>query len=252
MQVVLSQRMTKPFLASPLALYRTLRSLNPSPTCSTSISRIFISLAPRRRFWCGSKGTGHRPPYRRHPPARLSPEEDAALAAELLADEKERAEHPSCSTSGATIAAASPGRHRQAHREHDRRALLARDAHRFQRRRQIAAGARCTRRAARHFPGGYGVRRAQGAGDGNHRRTGAGQARHLRRSGRLSGLQWRHGSGHRHPHRRGQGRQLHVQAGAGIVADSDPNSAWTETQNKARAVLRAAELAEQGLDTRIE
>jgi anthranilate synthase component 1 len=44
--------------------------------------------------------------------------------------------------------------------------------------------------------------------------------------------------------------QLHVQAGAGIVADSDPSSEWQETQNKARAVLRAAELAEHGLDTR--
>ena len=46
--------------------------------------------------------------------------------------------------------------------------------------------------------------------------------------------------------------KLHVQAGAGIVADSDPTSEWQETQNKARAVLRAAELAEQGLDTRFE
>jgi anthranilate synthase component 1 len=45
--------------------------------------------------------------------------------------------------------------------------------------------------------------------------------------------------------------QLHVQAGAGIVADSDPASEWQETQNKARAVLRAAELAEHGLDTRM-
>jgi anthranilate synthase component 1 len=45
--------------------------------------------------------------------------------------------------------------------------------------------------------------------------------------------------------------QLHVQAGAGIVADSDPASEWQETQNKARAVLRAAELAENGLDTRL-
>ena len=45
--------------------------------------------------------------------------------------------------------------------------------------------------------------------------------------------------------------QLHVQAGAGIVADSDPESEWQETQNKARAVVRAAELAEQGLDTRL-
>ena len=43
---------------------------------------------------------------------------------------------------------------------------------------------------------------------------------------------------------------LHVQAGAGIVADSDPAAEWQETQNKARAVLRAAELAEHGLDTR--
>jgi anthranilate synthase component 1 len=47
-------------------------------------------------------------------------------------------------------------------------------------------------------------------------------------------------------------KELHVQAGAGIVADSDPNSEWQETQNKARAVLRAAELAEQGLDTRVD
>jgi anthranilate synthase component 1 len=43
---------------------------------------------------------------------------------------------------------------------------------------------------------------------------------------------------------------LHVQAGAGIVADSDPAAEWQETQNKALAVLRAAELAEHGLDTR--
>ena len=47
-------------------------------------------------------------------------------------------------------------------------------------------------------------------------------------------------------------KRLHVQAGAGIVADSDPNAEWTETLNKARAVLRAAELAEQGLDTRVD
>ncbi|MEK9826204.1 MAG: chorismate-binding protein, partial [Methylotenera sp.] len=41
---------------------------------------------------------------------------------------------------------------------------------------------------------------------------------------------------------------LHVQAGAGIVADSIPHSEWVETQNKARAVLRAAELVQDGLD----
>ena len=40
-------------------------------------------------------------------------------------------------------------------------------------------------------------------------------------------------------------------AGAGIVADSDPQSEWQETQSKARAMLRAAEIAEAGLDTRL-
>jgi len=47
-------------------------------------------------------------------------------------------------------------------------------------------------------------------------------------------------------------RVLHMQAGAGIVADSDPASEWQETLNKARAVLRAAEMAAAGLDSRLE
>jgi anthranilate synthase component 1 len=46
--------------------------------------------------------------------------------------------------------------------------------------------------------------------------------------------------------------RLLVQAGAGIVADSDPAAEWTETQNKARALLRAAEMAQSGLDTRFD
>jgi anthranilate synthase component 1 len=37
--------------------------------------------------------------------------------------------------------------------------------------------------------------------------------------------------------------RLHVQAAAGIVADSDPLAEWHETQHKARALLRAAEVA---------
>ncbi len=45
---------------------------------------------------------------------------------------------------------------------------------------------------------------------------------------------------------------LYVQAGAGIVADSVPESEWTETQNKARAVLRAAEMVLAGLDNSLD
>lgn len=42
---------------------------------------------------------------------------------------------------------------------------------------------------------------------------------------------------------------LYVQAAAGIVADSVPESEWQETENKARAVLRAAEQVQDGLDS---
>ncbi|MBP8308484.1 MAG: anthranilate synthase component I [Burkholderiaceae bacterium] len=40
---------------------------------------------------------------------------------------------------------------------------------------------------------------------------------------------------------------LYVQAAAGVVADSIPESEWQETESKARAVLRAAELVQAGL-----
>jgi anthranilate synthase component 1 len=38
-----------------------------------------------------------------------------------------------------------------------------------------------------------------------------------------------------------------VQAGAGIVADSDPAAEYQETRDKAQAVIRALELAQAGL-----
>jgi anthranilate synthase component 1 len=42
--------------------------------------------------------------------------------------------------------------------------------------------------------------------------------------------------------------QLHIQAGAGVVADSIPALEWKETMNKGRAVFRAVAMASQGLD----
>ena len=40
---------------------------------------------------------------------------------------------------------------------------------------------------------------------------------------------------------------MHIQAGAGVVADSVPESEWQETLNKLRALFKAAELASQHL-----
>ncbi|MHB1463132.1 MAG: anthranilate synthase component I [Armatimonadota bacterium] len=42
--------------------------------------------------------------------------------------------------------------------------------------------------------------------------------------------------------------RAYVQAGAGIVADSDPETEFVETQTKAKAMLRSVELAQQGLE----
>ena len=44
-----------------------------------------------------------------------------------------------------------------------------------------------------------------------------------------------------------RGHEVWVQAGAGIVADSDPATEFEETLNKARGLRRAVELTEQGL-----
>jgi anthranilate synthase component 1 len=41
-------------------------------------------------------------------------------------------------------------------------------------------------------------------------------------------------------------KMLHVQAAAGVVADSDPHAEWRETQHKTRALLKAAEAADAG------
>ena len=49
-----------------------------------------------------------------------------------------------------------------------------------------------------------------------------------------------------------QNGELHVQAGAGIVYDSDPQSEWDETMSKARAIIRAVAMAEAGLNERPE
>jgi len=45
-----------------------------------------------------------------------------------------------------------------------------------------------------------------------------------------------------------QGDRIHLQAGAGIVADSDPEMEYQETLNKARGVFKAIAMAREGLD----
>jgi anthranilate synthase component I len=93
-QVVLSQRFEAPFALPPFALYRALRRVNPSPylffldfgdfAVAGSSPEILVKTAGGKMTIRPIAGTRHR---------GATPHEDAALEAELLADPKERAEH---------------------------------------------------------------------------------------------------------------------------------------------------------------
>jgi anthranilate synthase component 1 len=93
-QIVISQRFTVPFALPPLALYRALRRLNPSPflffldldgfALVGSSPEILVRLREGKVTIRPLAGTRRRGATR---------EEDEALAAEMLADPKERAEH---------------------------------------------------------------------------------------------------------------------------------------------------------------
>ncbi len=93
-QVVLSNRFTAPFSGDPFVIYRRLRQVNPSPymffmrfprvTLCGSSPELLVQCKNGRLQTCPIAGTR---------PRGATPAEDAALAEELLADPKERAEH---------------------------------------------------------------------------------------------------------------------------------------------------------------
>lgn len=262
MQVVLSQRMSKPFAASPMALYRSLRALNPSPymfyfnfddfhVVGTS-PEILVKLEHRDarqhvtvRPIAGTRKRG------------ATPEEDLALEKELLADQKELAEHLQLLDLGRNdvgrVAATGTVKvteqfviERYSHVMHivsnvegvlpaaqDRRAAALNvlratfpagtvSGSPKVRAMEIIDELEPTKRGV--YAGAVGCIGFDGDVD---------VAIAIRTALIKDGV-------------------LHMQAGAGIVADSNPESEWQETLSKARAVLRAAELAESGLDTKID
>jgi anthranilate synthase component 1 len=254
MQVVLSQRMSKPFHASPMALYRSLRSLNPSPYMFYFDLEDFhvVGASPEILVRLeGDKVTVRPIAGTRKRGANL--EEDAALAAELLADEKERAEHTQLLDLGRNDC----GRVAQIGTvKLTENMLVERYSHvmhivsNVEGKLQPGLDAVDVLKAT--FPAGTvsgapKVRAMEIIDEMEPVKRGiyAGAVGYLGFHGDMDiAIAIRTGII--------KDGQLHVQAGAGIVADSDPTSEWEETRNKARAVLRAAELAEQGLNTRLD
>ena len=93
-QVVYSQRFEREITVAPFDIYRTLRIVNPSPYMFfISTDRVDIVGASPEMFVRVEGGEMEGRPIAGTRKRGGTPEEDAALAEELLADEKERAEH---------------------------------------------------------------------------------------------------------------------------------------------------------------
>lgn len=250
MQVVPSQRMSKPLAATPLALYRSLRALNPSPYmyffnlgefhivgASPEILARLEGEAVTVRPIAGTRKRG------------ATPEEDQALAADLLGDEKECAEHIMLVDLGRN----DIGRVAQTGSvKVTDRMVIERYSHVMHIVSNVEAtikpglGAMDVLRAT--FPAGTvsgapKVRAMEIIDELEPVKRGiySGAVGYLGFNGSMDvAIALRTAVV--------KDGQLHAQAGGGVVMDSTPQGEWQETLNKARAVLRAAELAEGGLE----
>jgi len=250
MQVVLSQRMSQSFTASPLSLYRVLRSLNPSPYMFYyDMGDHHVVGASPEILVRLENGTVTARPIAGTRPRGKTREQDIALAEELLADPKERAEHVQLmdlgrndvgrvAVTGSVKVTDNMMIERYSHVMHIVSNVEG----------KLKPGMDAIDVLKATFPAGTvsgapKVRAMEIIDELEPSKRGiyAGAVGYLGFNGDMDvAIAIRTGVI--------KNKQLHVQAGAGIVADSVPQSEWIETQNKARAVLRAAELVQAGLD----
>jgi anthranilate synthase component 1 len=254
MQVVLSQRTSKPFGASPLALYRALRSLNPSPYMFYYHFGSFqvVGASPEILVRLEGDTVTARPIAGTRPRGRTM-QEDSALANDLLADPKERAEHVMLMDLGRN----DVGRVAQTgtvkvteNMQIENYSHVMHIVSNVEGKLKPGLNAMDVLRAT--FPAGTvsGAPKVRAMEiidelEASKRGIYAGAVGYLGFNGDMDlAIAIRTGII--------KNGTLHVQAGAGIVADSVPRSEWVETKNKAKALLRAAEIAEAGLDSKVE
>lgn len=248
-QVVLSQRLSVPFHARPVDVYRALRAMNPSPymyfldTGHTQVVGSSPEILVRQQ---GGRVTVR--PIAGTRPRGATAEQDAALEAELLADPKERAEHlmlidlgrndvGRVSQPGTVQVGESFSIERYSHVMHIVSEVTG----------QLRVGLSYMDVLRAAFPAGT--------------VSGAPKIRALEiiqalepvkrnvYSGAIGYWGWNGDADTAIAIRTAviQDGRLHVQAGAGIVYDSDPEKEWDETMNKGRALFRAVAAAARGL-----
>jgi anthranilate synthase component 1 len=254
MQVVLSQRSSKPYKASPLALYRALRSLNPSPYMFYYNFDQFhvVGASPEILVRLEGETVTLRPIAGTRPRGKTA-EDDVALAADLLADPKERSEHVMLMDLGRNDVGRVAQTGTVAVTENMQIEHYSHVMHivsNVEGRLKPGLSAMDVLRAT--FPAGTvsgapKVRAMEIIDELEVSKRGiyAGAVGYLGFNGDMDlAIAIRTGVI--------KENRLYVQAGAGIVADSVPRNEWIETQNKARALVRAAEIAEAGLSSRVE
>jgi len=252
MQVQIGQRLKKRYTESPLSLYRALRSLNPSPYMYFYDMGDFqiVGASPeilvrQEHTPAGAKLTIR--PLAGTRPRGATPEQDKALEQELSADPKERAEHLML----IDLARNDIGRIAQTG------SVKVTDAFVIERYSHVMHIVSNVEGLLKPGTSNLDVLRATfPAGT----LTGAPKIRAMQLIDELE------------PVKRGiyggacgylsfagdmdvaiairtgivKDHTLYVQAAAGVVADSVPEMEWRETEHKARALIRAAELVEEG------
>ena len=250
MQVVLSQRLSVPYYADPLDLYRALRSLNPSPYMYyLNLGEFYIVGSSPEILVREEKGEITVRPIAGTRPRGATPEEDEALEKDLLSDPKELAEHLMLIDLGRNDVGrvAKTGTVKLTDKM-----TIERYSHVMHIVSNVVGeldediSAMDTLRAT--FPAGT----VSGAPKIRAMEI-IDELEPVKRgvySGAVGYIDWNGNMDTAIAIRTAviKDQTLYLQAGAGIVYDSVPQNEWDETMNKGRAVFRAATLAAKGLD----
>jgi len=249
MQVVLSQRLSIPFESEPVDLYRALRCLNPSPYMYFLDLDDFqiVGSSPEILVRLEDNMVTVRPIAGTRPRGKTE-EEDLTLEKDLLADPKELAEHLMLIDLGRNDAGrvAEMGSvtltdkmiiERYSHVMHIVSNVTA----------KLKDGMSAIDVLRATFPAGT----VSGAPKIRAMEI-IDELEPVKRgvySGAVGYLSWNGNMDTAIAIRTAviKDKTLHIQAGAGIVADSIPRNEWDETMNKGRAIFRAVSLAEKGL-----
>lgn len=250
MQVVLSQRLSTPYSAAPLDLYRALRCLNPSPYMFYFDFEDFQVVGSSPEILVRLEdGMVTVRPIAGTRPRGATDEADAELEQDLLADPKECAEHLMlidlgrndvgrvCQTGSVTVTE-QMSIERYSHVMH----IVSNVTGRLIAEMTPIDVLRATFPAGT-LSGAPKIRAMEIIDELEPVKRGV-------YGGAVGYIGW-HGTMDTAIAIRTsviKNGRLHIQAGAGIVADSVPESEWQETLNKGRATFRAVSMVAAGLD----